>query len=400
MDKAAQNRSLTIIWITIFIDLMGLTLIIPYINDFVADLGGDAPAEGILLASYSVMQFLFAPMWGRISDRIGRRPVIIIGLAASAVAFTIFGLANQLWVLFASRMLAGFANANISTAQAYVADITLPKERAAKMGLVGAAFSLGFIVGFPIGGILSSAYGNSAPALFAAAISLVNCMAALAILPESYPAEKRTPHKRGMGAGTIAVIKTTLQNLIAFWQKPALSRILTAFFLFTIAFSIIHVTFVEYGRDILEMTPRDRGFVFMYLGIIGAITQAFLVRRMVKRFGESRVVEIGLVIMALGLGLIPFLPTISLLYVGTTFIALGNSLVTPAVTAIISIRSSEGEQGTAMGVTQSMGSLGRILGPPFGGITYARIGYHFPFLAAAGAALIALVIYAGRPQST
>jgi multidrug resistance protein len=398
MNKADQNRSLIIIWTTIFIDLMGLTLIIPYINDFVADLGGDEQVVGFLLASYAVMQFLFAPMWGRISDRIGRRPVIVIGLAASAVAFTIFGMANQLWLLFASRMLAGFANANISTAQAYVADITPPKERAAKMGLVGAAFNLGFIVGFPIGGILSSAYGNSAPAFFAATISLVNCLAALAILPESYPVEKRIPHKRGMSAGTIAVIRTTLKNLITFWQKPALSRILSAFFLFTIAFSIIHVTFVEYGRDILEMTPRDRGFVFMYLGIIGALTQAFLVRRMVRRFGESRVVEIGLVIMALGLGLIPFLPTLSLLYVGTTLIALGNSLVTPAVTAIISIRSSEGEQGTAMGVTQSMGSLGRILGPPFGGITYARISYRFPFLAAAGAALIALAIYAGRPK--
>ena len=131
MDQAAQKRALVIIWITIFIDLMGITLIIPYINDFVADLGGDERQVGFLLASYALMQLLFAPVWGRISDRIGRRPIIIIGLATSAVAFTIFGLADELWLLFASRSLAGMANANISTAQAYVADITPPEQRAA-----------------------------------------------------------------------------------------------------------------------------------------------------------------------------------------------------------------------------------------------------------------------------
>ncbi|MEE9465814.1 MAG: MFS transporter, partial [Candidatus Neomarinimicrobiota bacterium] len=222
-ELALQKRSLVIIWVTIFIDLMGITLIIPYINDFVADLGGDEQVVGFLLASYAAMQLLFAPLWGRISDRIGRRPVIIIGLAASTVAFTIFGSATKLWLLFASRMLAGIANANISTAQAYVADISTPSERAGRMGLVGAAFNLGFIVGFPIGGILSTAYGNQAPAYFAAAISLLNCLAALVILPESRSKEERRAHLQAVRVSAFRVIAIGLRNVRQFWARPALS---------------------------------------------------------------------------------------------------------------------------------------------------------------------------------
>ncbi len=387
-----------IIWVTIFIDLMGITLIIPYINDFVADLGGDEQAVGFLLASYAAMQLLFAPLWGRISDRIGRRPVIIIGLAASTVAFTIFGAATELWLLFASRMLAGIANANISTAQAYVADISTPSERAGRMGLVGAAFNLGFIVGFPIGGILSTAYGNQAPAYFAAALSLVNCLAALVILPESRSKEERRAHLRTARVSAFQVIAIGLRNVRQFWARPALSRTLTVFFLFTTAFSVLHVTFVEYGRDILHISAQERGFVFMFIGIVGAAIQGLVVKPLAARVGEDRVIEIGLLAMAIGLASIPFLRSVAQLYLGAFFVALGNSLVTPSVMAVISMRSGEGEQGVAMGVTQSMGSLGRILGPPFGGLTYARINFMFPFLAASGGALVALALYITRPR--
>lgn len=395
MDAAAQKRALVIIWITIFIDLMGITLIIPFINDLVADMGGDEQSVGLLLGSYALMQLLFAPVWGRVSDRIGRRPVIIIGLGASAVAFTIFGLADELWLLFASRMLAGMANANISTAQAYVADITPPAERAGRMGLVGAAFSLGFIVGFPIGGVLSSALGNQAPVLFAAGMSLVNCLAALVILPESLPKAMRRAASRPTG-NALQAMGSALAQIGVYWRRPALSRLLTTFFIFTVAFSVIHVTFVEYFRDVLVLPPRDRGFVFMWIGIVGASTQALLVKRLVGRYGEARVIELGLLSMALGLGSIPFLRTLPLIYGGSLFIALGNSLVLPSVMAMVSRRSGEDEQGVAMGVTQSLGSLGRIIGPPYGGITYARVNFTFPFVSAAGMALAAWVLWRGR----
>lgn len=398
MDPSAQRRSLVIIWVTIFIDLMGLTLIIPFINDFVDELGGDEQAVGLLLGSYAAMQLIFAPVWGRISDRIGRRPVIIIGLATSAVAFAIFGLANHLWLLFASRMLAGVANANIATAQACVADITPPSERAGRMGLVGAAFNLGFIIGFPIGGILSSVLGNRAPALFASGISLLNCLVALLVLPESYPREARPSIRQALSAGPLTAIRATVRNLARFWRRPALSRLLTTFFIYTIAFSIIHVTFVEYGRDVLRISPHERGFVFMFMGIVGVITQGAVVRRLARRLGEDRVIELGLLSMALGLAAVPFLRTVTLVYIGCLFIALGSGLVTPSVMAAVSMRSREHEQGMAMGVTQSLGSLGRIIGPPYGGLTYARINFYFPFLSAAAAALAALGIYATRKR--
>ncbi|UCH10200.1 MAG: MFS transporter [Fidelibacterota bacterium] len=400
LNHAAQRRSLIIIWITIFIDLMGVTLIIPFVNDFVAELGGDEQSVGLLLGSYAFMQLLFAPVWGRISDRIGRRPVIIIGLFTSAVGFAIFGLADRLWLLFDSRMLAGLANANISTAQAYVADITVPEERAGRMGLVGAAFNLGFIVGFPIGGILSSALGNQAPVLFAAALSLVNGLAALVILPESYPREVRPSVEEAMSVHPWVVARITMRNLRRFWKRPTLTRIFSAFFIYSVAFSIIHVTFVEYFRDVLELTPAERGFVFMFLGVVGAITQGTVVKWLVRRIGESRVIELGLVIAAVGLGLIPFLRTVALLYVGTFLIGFGNSLIIPSVMAAISVRSKEHEQGIAMGVTQSLGSLARIIGPPYGGFTYAQINLYFPFISAGAAALGALGIYASRPRSS
>ncbi len=393
MDRKAQSRSLVIIWITIFIDLMGITLIIPYINDFVDQLGGDEQVVGVLLASYAGMQLLFAPIWGRISDKVGRRPIILIGLLGSAVGFTIFGFANQLWLLFASRMLAGLANANMSVAQAYVADITPPGERAGRMGLIGAAFNLGFIIGFPVGGLLATAFGFQAPALLAAGMSLLNFIAAIFILPESLSAEIRNANKAEKTGSPLNAVKTSFANLARFWRQQTLARVLTTFFMFTIAFSTMHVTFVEYSRDYLNLSIAARGYVFMFLGVVGVVTQAFIVRRLVKAIGEEQVIKIGLVAMAMGLAFMPFFRSLAGMYFSALFIALGNSLVTPAVTAVISMRSHDHEQGVAMGVTQSLGSMGRVIGPPFGGVTYAQIHYRFPFLAGAIMALMGLWVF-------
>ena len=399
LGRRAETRSMWIIWITIFIDLMGVTLIIPYINDFVADLGGDERQVGFLLASYAVMQLLFAPVWGRISDRVGRRPIIIIGLGTSAVAFTIFGLADQLWLLFASRMLAGMANANISVAQAFVADITPPEKRAGRMGLVGAAFNLGFIVGFPIGGILATLYGNAAPALLAAGLSAVNCLAALFILPESLPKAARQNAIKSAGEGGVwAAMSTSFRHLADYWQRPAVSRILTSFLLYTVAFSTLHVVFVEYARDVVVITPMQRGFVFMFIGVVGALVQFTAIKPMVARWGEHRTAETGILTMAIGLALFPFMSSYGLMFVGAFFVSVGNSLVTPTIFAVISQRSSESEQGVAMGVTQSLGALGRVIGPPYGGLSYALLGYRFPFLSAAAIAVLSLVVYAGRKE--
>ena len=172
----------------------------------------------------------------------------------------------------------------------------------------------------------------------------------------------------------------------------------SSFFIYSVAFSIIHVTFVEYFRDVMNLPPSARGFVFMFLGVVGAITQGTVVKWMVRRRGEDRVIELGLVIAALGLGIVPFLRTLPLVYVGTFLIAFGNSLIIPSVMAVISIRSQEHEQGIAMGVTQSLGSLARIIGPPYGGFTYAQVNMYFPFVSAGAAALGALGIYVMRPR--
>ena len=196
----------------------------------------------------------------------------------------------------------------------------------------------------------------------------------------------------------LAAMTGSFANLARFWRRPAISRILTSFLLYTTAFSMLHVVFVEFGRDILMISPMERGLIFMFIGIVGAVIQFTAIKPMVSRWGEDRTIEIGMATMAVGLGIMPYMDTYALVFIGSFFISAGNSLVTPVVSAVISQRSSDSEQGVAMGVTQSLGSLGRIIGPPYGGMSYALLGYRFPFLSGAVVAIVALLIYAGRAR--
>ncbi len=380
-----------IIWATIFLDLMGITLIIPFINELVEQLGGDERHAGLLLASYALMQFIFAPILGKISDKYGRRPVLLFGMLGASIAFLIFSFANQLWLLFVSRMFAGISNANISVAQAYIADITNPKERTVKMGIIQAAFSLGFIIGFPIGGILSEQFSISTPSILASSLSMINAIFAYFLLPESLNQKNRK--MESIVLNPLSIIKSSILNIKNYYQNQKFKSILIIFFLYSFAFSILHVTFVEFNREYLKMNSQKIGFIFMYIGIIGFMIQMFFIKNLIKIFNEENVMIIGFSLMAFGLVLTPFVDHMNWLFLTTFFVSSGNSLIAPTATSLISQKATKSEQGLILGITQSLGSLGRIFGPPFGGLTYYTIHMMFPFISAAIVLIGSIIFY-------
>ena len=371
---------LVVIFITVFIDLIGFGIVIPLAPFYAEHFGASAFTVGMLQASFSLMQLLFAPFWGRLSDRIGRRPVILIGLFGSAACYLLFGLAESLTVLFIARMLAGIAGANIATAQAYVADVTTQENRAKGMGMIGAAFGLGFIFGPAIGGVLSG-FGPTVPLLFAAALSFVNFVAAWFVLPES-----RKP------AAEVRARVSRFRALSEAVTLPGLPYLLLIFFLVTAAFSSFEATFALFGEKHFGFTPSNIGYVFAFVGIVLTVVQGGLVGRMARRFGEPRLVPFAILMLAAGLALLPVARTIPMLLVACALLAVGSGFNNPSISSLISRISSADEQGGILGVSQSVSSLARIIGPFVGGAVYQRFGSTAPFGGASAVMLVAFVV--------
>jgi DHA1 family tetracycline resistance protein-like MFS transporter len=368
---------LLIIFITVFIDLLGFGIIIPLLPFYAEHFGASALMVGLLSTSFSLAQFVFAPFWGRLSDRIGRRPVILIGLLGSALSYAFFALATSLPLLFLARTLAGIAGANIPTAQAFIADTTTPETRAKGMGLIGAAFGLGFIFGPAIGGFLSH-WGYAAPAWFAATISLANFVAALLLLPESRP-----PHARdSSGPGRLEVIRRAL-------ARPNLPMVLLVYFLVVTAFASFEATFALYSERRFAFTPATIGYMFAWIGVVLATVQGMLVGRVVKTIGEKRLVPAAIFVIALALALVPVAWTVPLLAAAAGLLALGMGFNSPSLLSSISQLADPRDQGSTLGVSQSLGSLARIIGPMWGGWVFDEFGTGFPFFTAAGLMLIA-----------
>ena len=273
---------LLVIFVTVFINLLGFGIIIPLLPFYAEHFGASALIVGLLSTSFSLMQFLFAPFWGRLSDRIGRRPVILIGLIGSALWYSLFALATSLTMLFVARCLAGIAGANIPTAQAFIADITTKENRARGMGMIGAAFGLGFVFGPAIGGFLSH-WGYAAPAWFAAAISFANFVAALFLLPESRSASDDREQ-----AGRLEAFRRAL-------VRPHLPLVLLVYFLVLVAFSSFEATFALFSERQFGFTSTTIGYMFAWIGVVLATVQGALVGRVAKRVGEQRIVPVAIV---------------------------------------------------------------------------------------------------------
>jgi DHA1 family tetracycline resistance protein-like MFS transporter len=353
-----RRSPLLVIFITVFIDLIGFGIVIPVLPFYVEGTRFNATprAVGLLFASYSIMQLIFTPILGRLSDKYGRRPILFLSLLGTGLGFLILGFATSLWMLFAGRIIDGITGGNISTAQAYIADVTTPENRAKGMGMVGAAFGLGFIFGPAIGGILSR-WGINIPFLFAAGLAFSNAILLYFTLPETV-----TPDHPARTSAATGRWSQLLQAL----KQTKLAFILLILFLFVVAFSVMTTSFGLFTMYRFGYDAHDTGWLFVFVGVIGAIIQGGLIGRLVKRFGEMPLVIAGALLFTASLFTIPLTGPhtglAALLLVGATF-AVGNSLATPSLTGLASKSVGRGEQGGVLGVTQSVASLARTVGP-------------------------------------
>lgn len=384
-----MKSRLGIIFLTIFLDLVGFGIVLPLLPVFARAHRAQEWQIGLLMATYSLMQFFFAPIWGRLSDRIGRRPVLLASVAGSALSYLLFAAAPDLPWLFASRALAGIMAANIATAQAYIADVTDPENRTRGMGLVGAAFGLGFIVGPWIGGeaarlgerLLGS--GQAMVGLTAAAFSLADLALAAARLPESLTAERR---KAAAASGS------RLRRMAAAIRHPALGVPVLLFFLTTVAWSQLEPTAARLAQEAFGFRPWEVGRMFAYMGLIAAIVQGGLAGRLARRLGERRMVVLGTALLGLGLLLVPWVAArhCRLGLLGAMgVLGIGQATNLPALQGLISRRAAAEEQGSTLGVTQGFSSLARVIGPAVGGALFG-IEHAYPFWF--GAALMGLAV--------
>jgi DHA1 family tetracycline resistance protein-like MFS transporter len=375
----ASISPLVIIFVTVFIDLLGFGIIIPLLPFYAESFGASAFTIGLLGTSFSLMQFLFSPVWGRWSDRIGRKPIILVGLMGSCLSYLGLALSTSLSLLFVARIIGGIAGANIPTAQAYIADVTTPENRARGMGMVGAAFGLGFIFGPALGGVLSR-ISPEAPMWFASALCFANFVAAWFLLPES----------RSVDAST-----RSLGRMEAFrhaFTKPTLLLLLALYFIVTLAFSGFEATFALFSEAKFGYTASTIGFVFAFIGVILAIVQGVLVGKVVKVISERRLIPLAILAISLGIGLIPFVWNVPTLLGALFVLAVGMGFNNPSLSSMVSRLADPNDQGGILGLASSLASLGRVVGPAFGGYLYDAYGMTTPYLTAAALMMLAFAV--------
>lgn len=391
MTKDSRKQQLVVIFLTVFIYLVGFGIVIPMIPLMAKNFGANSLQVGLILSIYSFMQFIFSPFWGRLSDRHGRRPILMYCMLGEGLSYLLFAYARSLEMFFVARALAGFFGASISTASAYISDITPPNERSKGMALIGAAFGLGFVVGPALGGALSiwghsinpePYFDTSFAALWVAALCLANFAYGMKFLKESLSPENRkhSQHKEGR----LALVFKHL-------RRPVVGRMIFVFFLVSLAMSSMEAVLVLFVGDRFGWTIREVSFGFAYIGVMIVFTQGYLVRKVIPRFGEARVLLAGLTCFATGMLLIAGAHSIETMAIAMTFLSLGNGLSNPSTLGTISLLTDASEQGVTLGVTQSLSSLGRILGPAIGGFIfgYFKMG---PFINSSLMGYIALVI--------
>jgi DHA1 family tetracycline resistance protein-like MFS transporter len=388
-----RRASLGTLFLTVFLDLVGFGLVVPFLPDVARrEMGASSLVAPLLGAVYSLMQFVFVPVWGRLSDRVGRRPVLLWSIAANVLGMTLLGLAPSLALLFAARIWSGIATANIAVAQAYVADITPPEARARGMGMIGVAFGLGFILGPFIGGELGrfTLFGRQGAlaGLTAAALSLLNLVVAFFLVPESLSPDERDAQSPRPFAFPPGGLREAL-------QLPGVPLSLAINFVVIFWFAGMEQTFAMFTDDSFGMGAAATGQVFAFVGIIAAVVQGGLVHPLARRFGEPRLVQMGAMSLAVAFALVGWSASLesaarSVLFVGAGLIALGSGLFTPSLSSYVSRCADSAAQGVTLGVLQSVSALARVLGPAGSGFSYQEIDKTAPyFLGAAGLLLAA-----------
>lgn len=392
------------IFLIVFLDLLGFSLVLPFLAEEARSTFGTTSLTGTLLASiYSLMQFLFVPVWGRVSDRVGRRPVLLWSVLATAVGMFSLGLglvfATHVAWLFVVRAASGIATANLGTASAYIADVTKPEERARGMGLIGMAFGLGFILGPGIGGWLATypvlgRYG-AVPCFVAGALSVANFAWAFFGLRESLPEDRRATVKRSLAPLNVEAAKAAL-------GRPGVGLAILVNFVLILSFTVLDQTFRYFNKDVFGMSAGQTGAVLAFIGIVAAGTQGGLVRPLAKRVDESALIRGGTFLQAVAFAGFTLAPTVGrwMLYAAGATLAVGNGLTQPSVAAYVSKRADPREQGSTLGTNQSASSLARMFGPAVGGWLYGTFGPRAPYAYGAVGMLLALAVaFFIRPAS-
>lgn len=391
---------LAIIFLTIFIDLIGFGIVLPLLPFYAQDFGATPGIIGLLVAIHPAMQFLFGPIWGRLSDRIGRRPILLLGLVGSGVSYMIFGLATNLTWLFASRIMQGIAGANIPVAQAYIADSTDAENRTRGMGLVGAAFGLGFIAGPAIGGVLVN-FGFAVPGFFAAALSLANAGAAYFYLPESLSAANR---EKAMAAPGATGLAQRVRMAAAFARQPAIGTLMAIYTLHTFVFAAFTTVFPLWIAYRLGYDAQHAGYLMAYLGSLMAVVQGRMIGPMARSLGERRLLVTGTLTLVAAYAILPLAGGLFLLCGVLVLVALGSGLNWPTATSLASQYTADDRQGEVLGVMQSLSALGRTFGAAWAGWVFGRWSPAAPFelnaliMGVAAAFAVVFMIKAPKPS--
>lgn len=355
-----KRASLLVIFLTVFLDLIGFGIVLPLLPRYIERFGGQGALIGLIIGSFSLMQFIFAPIWGRLSDRIGRRPVLLVSNGCSAVAYALFASAAEtggtiglLLILF-SRIFAGISGANISVASAYIADITPPKKRSKGMALIGLSFGLGFIFGPAIGAFSAKYLGLAGPGIIASALCSANFLLSLFILGESLKPGSAHAEQR-----------PRLEQIIHTLKQPKLGGLIGLYFLATFCFTAFEATLPLLLAKKFHYDETKLGYLFSYCGIVAAFTQGGLIGWLVKKFGDARLISISLIAVGASLAFMPLANNLgTLMLLLGIFSAASNINRTPTM-GLISLNASDNEQGATLGVAQSAGTLARVFGPTY-----------------------------------
>lgn len=385
---AARSR-LGVIFVTVVIDLIGFGIIMPILPVYAQRFGAQGIGYGALVFVFSGMQFVATALLGRLSDRVGRRPILLTTMVFNAAGYVLFAFAPSYAALFVSRVISGFASGNISAAQAYVADITPPAERARGMGTIGAAFGLGFVLGPMIGGLADHYLGHLAPGLIAAGLSLLNFVSAGVILRESLAEHHRTTRPL-----------FDFGHMVEALERPELRPLMLVWLIAPFAFAGYTVALPLHATSALGWGAKELGWLFVVIGTIAAVVQGFVFGRLERRAGTRLLLVVGLFGMGASIAVVPYATSSLLLYAGTVPLAFTNSLFAPAASGLVSVYADPTEQGTILGAAQAFAALGRSMGPLAAGWAYDGLGQRTTFMLAGAVMLIGGMVSLRLPRLT
>ncbi|MCU0684934.1 MAG: MFS transporter [Polyangiaceae bacterium] len=376
-----KKATLGTLFLTVFLDLLGFGLVVPFLPRMARELGANDFTATLVGSAYSLMQLVFVPLWGRLSDRIGRRPVLLWSIAVTAISMGSLSVATSLVTLFAARICSGIATANIAVTQAYIADVTAPEERSRGMGMLGAAFGLGFILGPFFGGQLAALHlwgrESSAPALAASILASINLLFALRSLPESLPPERRAVKGASLPPPDASISPPG--------PRVGLALPLALNLCIVTAFAGLEQTFTLYTLDAFGLNARATGNVFGLMGLVATLVQGGLIRRLTRTVGEVTIIRVGLFVQVSAFVLFALAPKLGLgaLYGAVALVGCGSGVLNPSISSYVSRKAGATVQGATLGVLQSTGALGRTLGPATGGALYQGAGLIAPYVAGA-----------------